>query len=108
MAERSGSVLGAAAVGAEDRQRALNEVCRRVLTGFYGRKVTPTLMAEAEATIRAALDEAVQAGMYALPDGLALDRVELGADMRIKVLFKKIDLLLEAHQEDCPASKPPG
>lgn len=81
-----------ASAGAEDRQRVLNEVCRRVLRGFVGRKLTPTLMAEAEATVRAVLDDAVRAGSYVLPDGLALDRVELGADMRIKVLFKRTDV----------------
>lgn len=80
-----------AAGGAEDRQRALDEVCRRALRDFVGRKVTPTLMVEAELTLRAQLDEAVRAGVYVLPDGLVIDRVELGTDRRIKVLFKKTD-----------------
>ena len=82
----------AATVGAEDRQRALNEVCRRVLQGFVGKELTPILMIEAEATLRTALDDAVRAGAYVLPDGLVVDRVELGADMRIKVLFKRAGL----------------
>lgn len=85
----SDNVRIVAAVGAEERQRVLNEVCRRALQGFYGRKLTPTLMAEAEATMRAALDDAVRAGLYVLPDGLELDRVVLGTDMRIKVLFRR-------------------
>lgn len=73
---------------ATDRQRALNEVCKRVLAGFQGRKVTPELMAEAEAVLRAAIDRSVQEGNYIIPEGLMLDRVELGADMRLKVFFK--------------------
>ncbi len=77
-----------ALAAAEDRQRVLNEVCRRVLSSFVGRKVTPMLMAEAEATLRRALDDAVRFGKYVLPDGLELDRIVLGTDMRIKVMFK--------------------
>lgn len=71
-----------------DRQRVLDEVCRRALRDFVGRKATPALMVEAESTLRRELDEAIRAGNYVLPDGLALDRVELGLDMRLKVLFK--------------------
>lgn len=76
---------------AADRQRALDEVCRIALKDFVGRKLTPDLMAEAEYALRHTLGEAVRAGKYVLPDGLELDRVVLGADMRIKVLFKKAD-----------------
>jgi hypothetical protein len=77
----------------EDRQRALDEVCRRVLAKFIGRPITSTVVAEAEATLRWSLDEAIVAGTYVLPDGLKLDRVELGTDFRIKVFFKKIGVL---------------
>lgn len=84
----SGLVL-AAMTDAADRQRALDEVCRRALRGFVGRDVTPTLLAEAETVLRSELDAAVRAGKYVLPDGLALDRVVLGTDMRIKVYFAR-------------------
>lgn len=80
----------AAATNAADRQRALDEVCRRALKDFIGRELTPTLLAEAEGQLRALLHEAVRAGTYVLPDGLRLSRVELGADMRIKVYFDKV------------------
>ncbi len=73
--------------GAEDRQRALDEVCRGVLRDFVGRDMTPTIVAEAEAAMRSALDDAIRQGKYVLPDGLLLNRVEIGADMRLKVYF---------------------
>lgn len=92
MTKRSESELSAAE-NAEDRQRLLNELCRRVLQPFYGRKVTPTLMVEAEAEMRLAIDDSIRAGNYVLPDGLELDRLELGADMRVKVFFRKTRLL---------------
>lgn len=72
-----------------DRQRVLDEVCRRALRDFVGRKATPALMIEAELTLRRELDEAVRSGNYVLPDGLVVDRVELGLDMRLKVFFGK-------------------
>ncbi len=75
---------------AEDRQRVLNEVCRRVLKDFQGRKVTPYLIAEAEGAIRAAIDRSIQEGNYVLPMGIRLDRVELGDDLRIKVFFHDV------------------
>jgi hypothetical protein len=62
-------------------------VCRSALRGFVGRELTPTLLAEAEGVMRAAVDAAVREGKYVLPDGLVVDRVELGRDMRIKVFF---------------------
>jgi hypothetical protein len=71
-----------------DRQRVLDEVCRRALRDFVGRKATPALMVEVELTLRRELDEAIRAGNYVLPDGLVLDRIELGFDRRLKVLFK--------------------
>jgi hypothetical protein len=73
---------------AEDRQRVADDVCRRALKDFIGRPMTPTLMAEAEGTLRRAFDDAIRAGTYILPDGLVLDRVTLGTDMRLKILFK--------------------
>lgn len=82
-----------AAGKSQDRQRKLNEVCRFVLRDFVGRPLTATLLAQAEATVRAALVDAIRAGTYVLPDGLALDRVVLGSDMRIKILFKKDEAL---------------
>jgi hypothetical protein len=82
-----GDLVRSARLGAEDRQRALDEVCRSALRGFVGRELTPALLAEAEGIMRAAVDEAVRDGKYVLPDGLVVDRVELGQDMRIKVFF---------------------
>jgi len=73
----------------EDRQRALNDVCRRVLDSFVGRKITPTVVVEAENALRHALDDAIRAGKYVLPDGLMVDRVELGENMRLQVYFRK-------------------
>ncbi len=78
-----------------DRQRALDEVCRDVLKGFVGRNVTTQLVAEMYGAMRAALDDAVRSGKYVLPDGLALDRVEVDPDMRVKVLFKKTPTVYE-------------
>lgn len=78
-----------AVLTAGDRQRALDEVCRSVLAPFIGRKITPTLVAEAEATMRAALIDAIRAGKYVLPDGMTLDRVELGPNMRLQVYFNR-------------------
>lgn len=78
-----------ARVGAEDRQRKLDELCRAVLRRFVGQDATPAMVARAEAEMRVAIDEAVRAGTYALPDGLVVDRVELGADMRLKVYFAR-------------------
>ena len=49
--------------------------------------MTPTLVAEAEAAMRSALDDSIRQGKYVLPDGVVLDRVEIGADMRLKVYF---------------------
>jgi len=86
-APRPPDLLQRALVDADDRQRALDDVCHRALGSFVGRTMTPTLVAEAEGVLRSELDEAVRAGKYVLPDGLVLDRVELGADMRIKVFF---------------------
>ncbi len=88
--EAGPSVRWRALEDAEDRQRALSEVCRAALKDFVGRELTPTLLLQAEAEMRAALDEAVRAGKYVLPDGLRLSRVELGADMRIKVYFDRV------------------
>lgn len=99
MDKRSALELSAAE-NAEDRQRLLNELCRRVLQPFIGCKVTPTLMAEAKATLRRVLEDAIRAGNYVLPDGLVVDRVELGPDMRIKVLFKKAEVLVAAEIND--------
>lgn len=76
-----------------ERQRVLNELCRRVLRDFVGRKITPTLMLEAGATMRAAMDDAIRAGNYVVPDGLMLDRVEISHDMRLQVYFKKAELV---------------
>lgn len=73
----------------EDRQRALNDVCRRVLDDFVGRKITSTVVAEAEGAMRSAINDAVRAGKYVLPDGLVVDRVELGENMRLQVFFKR-------------------
>jgi hypothetical protein len=73
----------------EDRQRALNDVCRRVLDSFVGRKITPTVVAEAESALRHALDDAIRAGKYVLPDGLMVDRIELGENMRLQVYFRR-------------------
>lgn len=72
-----------------DRQRKLDEVCRAVIAKFVGREVTPTIAAEAAGCLRAALDDAVRAGTYVLPDGLCLDRVEVGDDLRFKVFFTR-------------------
>lgn len=72
-----------------DRQRVLDELCRRAFRDFVGRKATPALMVEAESTLRRELDDAIRAGNYVLPDGLVVDRVELGLDMRLKVFFGK-------------------
>ena len=83
----------AASSGAEDRQRVLNELVRRVLKDFVGRKATPGLLQKAEAAVVAAIDDAIRAGSYVLPDGLVVDRVELGLDRRLKVLFKKAELI---------------
>lgn len=71
----------------EDRQRKLNELCRSVLGKFVGREVTPLLIAEAEGCMRQEIDEAVRAGTYVIPDGMIVDRVEVGADLRLKVFF---------------------
>lgn len=81
--------------GAEDRQRALDEVCRDVLRDFVGRDMTPTLVAEAEAAMRSAIDEAIRQGKYVLPDGLVLDCVEIGADMRLKVYFSDAPTIIK-------------
>lgn len=78
-----------ARIGAGDRQRKLDELCRAVLSRFVGQDATPAMVARAEAEMRVAIDEAVRAGTYALPDGLVVDRVELGADMRLKVYFAR-------------------
>jgi hypothetical protein len=75
--------------GAADRQRKLSELCRGVLARFIDQEPTPLLVAEAEGVIRAAVDDAVRAGTYVLPDGMVVDRVELGADMRLKVYFER-------------------
>jgi len=88
-------LVRAAMVDADDRQRALNEVCRGVLKDFVGKDLTPTLLAEAEALLRSTLDEAIRAGKYVLPDGLVVDRVELGVDMRIKVVFARADQVID-------------
>ncbi len=72
-----------------DRHRKLNEVVRGALADFVDQEMTPYLVAEAESVVRAALDDAVRAGTYVLPDGLQLDRVELGDDMRLKVYFAR-------------------
>lgn len=79
-----------------DRQRKLDEVCRRVLGGFAGRVATPLVIAEAEGAMRAALEAATLAGTYVLPDGLELDRVAVGADMRVKVFFRHAVTRLDA------------
>jgi hypothetical protein len=71
-----------------DRQRKLSELCRGVLKDFVGRVVTPYLVAEAEGKVREALDDAIRAGTYVLPEGLVLGRVEVGDDLRIKVYFE--------------------
>lgn len=81
------SLIRAARVNRVDRQRALDDLCRRALKEFVGRDATPTMIAEVEAKMRAVLDEAIRAGTYVLPDGLVLSRVEVGSDMRIKVFF---------------------
>lgn len=72
-----------------DRQRKLDEMLRRVLAGFVGATPSPRVIADAEATLRRHLDEAIAAGTYVLPDGLLVDRVEVGADLRMKVYFKR-------------------
>lgn len=95
-----GALQRSAAGDAEDRQRALEDVCRRVLGGFVGRKITSMIVAEAEGAVRAALDDAVRAGKYVLPDGLELDRVELGANMRLQVYFKPAGLLPRAPEPE--------
>lgn len=92
-------LVRSAMVDADDRQRALDDVCRRALKDFVGRDVTPTLLAEAEGLLRGKLDEAVREGKYVLPDGLVLDRVELGTDMRIKVFFAHADQVLDEATE---------
>ncbi len=58
-----------------------------MLQDFVGRDMTPTIVAEAEAAIRSAIDEAIRQGKYVLPDDLLLERVEIGTDMRLKVYF---------------------
>jgi hypothetical protein len=60
-----------------------------VLDSFVGRKITPTVVAEAEGELRHALDDAIRAGKYVLPDGLMVDRVELGENMRLQVYFRR-------------------
>ena len=87
-------ILTQARATAEDRQRALNELCRRVLKDFVGRKITPTIVHEVEATMRAALEDAVRAGFYVLPDGMVIDRVELSHGMRIQVYFRPAALVV--------------
>lgn len=57
--------------------------------------MTPTLVAEAEAAMRSAIDEAIRQGKYVLPDGLLLDRVEIGADMRLKVYFSDAPTIIK-------------
>ena len=84
----------------QDRQRKLDEVSRRILRDFVGRTMTPTLVAEAEERMRTALDEALRAGTYVLPDGLALDYVKLGDDMRIKVYFKRVGRRTTPHDDN--------
>lgn len=76
-----------AGAAAADRQRKLDELARGVLRGFVGRAPTPENVAAAEGEMRAALERAIRAGTYVPPDGLALDRVELGDDLRLKVYF---------------------
>ena len=71
------------------QQIEMNYVVRTILADFVDREVTPTLAAEAEGCVRRALDDLVRQGNYVLPAGLSLDRVELGADMKIKVFFKR-------------------
>lgn len=83
-------LLEGALVNAEDRQVALDEVCREALKGFVGRKLTPTLVAQAEIVLRASIRDAIAAGKYVLPPGLEIRQVALGSDMRIKVLFQKV------------------
>lgn len=72
----------------DDRQRVLDELCRRELRGFVGRPITPMLVYEAEGVLREAIVDAIRSGNYVLPDELELDRVTLGSDMRLKVMFK--------------------
>lgn len=79
-----------------DRQRKLDEMCREALKDLVGCEVTPYRVAKAEGLMRAALDDAIRAGTYVLPDGLVLDHVELGADMRLKVYFKRPDNRFDA------------
>jgi hypothetical protein len=74
-----------------NQQLKLNEAVRYALKDFIGRPITREVIASAEGCVRLALDEMVRSGTYVLPAGLALDRVELGEDMRLKVLFKRID-----------------
>ena len=73
-----------------DRQRKLDELVREVLARFIGRVPTPYLIAEAEGAMRDALDRAIVDGTYVLPDGLLLDCVTIGEDMRLKVYFGRL------------------
>lgn len=77
-----------------DRQLRLNEAMRYALRDFVGRVATPETIAEAEGCVRQTLDEMVRAGTYVMPTDLALDRVELGSDMRVKVYFKRVSDIL--------------
>lgn len=72
----------------------VNRVCNRILAAtFTGREVTPTLAAEAEGTIRHALDEMVKRGSYVLPVGLAIDRVEVNAQGILQIFFMRKSII---------------
>lgn len=75
----------------KDKQlREVNVVVKRILADFDGRSITPTLVAEAEGRVREALVGMILRGVYVLPAGLALDRVELSADLKIQVYFRRV------------------
>lgn len=70
--------------------REVNDVVKRILADFVGREVTPLLAAEAEGRVREGLVDLILKGVYVLPADLELDRVVLGANMKIQIYFKRV------------------
>lgn len=71
------------------RQQKLQAAVEYTLKDFVGKELTPMLIAEAEGKLRETFEELARSGTYRMPPNMWIDRVELGADMRIKVYFKR-------------------
>lgn len=80
-------------ISAEEKAKQtleVNAVVRRILADFDGSVITPLLTAEAEGRVREALVGLILKGVYVLPAGVMFDRVELSADRKIQVYFRRI------------------